>query len=275
MKQLVLFLVQSVRKCSIIVLILFYFHRVVELKKPQRIELFFALIICTLLIGASIYANSSRTFTSFLSGSGTTSLKPQFGLEHSVSPEAKQLQTSVEERRRDIKHWINGELKKGMFSYVIIKIEDETEVLGGYVYSEDLMYSDGLWHGEIVSRIPQNKSARFVFKVEELITANGTVIAITTRIRDISETSSPQETPYATIWVILAEIGEKQGFELPVIPQIAPYLNTFFVWMATGVILGLPTYFTILGIVLLIDRALLPATIKLLKKRTNKAKETN
>ena len=234
-----------------------------------------ALVLCSLLVGASIYANYPRTYTPFLSGSETTSLNPQWGLELYASPKTSQAQTSPGERKRDIKHWIDGELKKGMFSYVIIKIEDETEVLGGYVNSEDLMYSDGLWHGEIVSRIPQNKSARFVFKVEELITANGTVIAITTRIRDISETSSPQETPYATIWVILAEIGEKQGFELPVIPQIAPYLNTFFVWMATGVILGLPTYFTILGIVLLIDRALLPATIKLLKKRTNKAKETN
>lgn len=247
----------------------------VALKKPNRIELAATFLLCVVLISASIYVNSPKTFTSFFSDPETTSLRPQHGLQPTVSPETNQLQTSPEERKKDIKHWIEGELRKDTFPHVIVSIEDETEVLGGYIYSEDLMYSDGLWHGEIVSRIPQNKSSRFVFKVEELITANGTVIEITTRIRDISETSLSQEAPCATIWVILEEIEEKQVFELPVIPQIAPYLNTFFVWVATGVILGLPAYFTILGIALLIDRALLPATSKLFKKGVSKTKETS
>ncbi len=247
----------------------------IKLKKPKRTELLGALVICTLLVGASIYANSSESFSSFLSGSDTASLEPQFGLQPSVVPETRQVTQSSEERSKDIKHWIEGELRKNTFPDVIIGIENETEVLEGYVFSEDLMYSDGLWHGQIVSRIPQNKSARFLFRVEELIAASGTVIAITSSIKYLSETLAPQETPYATFWVNLAETGEKQIFKLPVIPQIAPYLNTFFVGIVTGVIIGLPTYFTVLGIVLLIHRALIPVTSRLFRGKLHKAEKTS
>jgi len=122
-----------------------------------------------------------------------------------------------------------------------------------------------------VSRIPQNKSTVFVFQVRQTISENGRVVSITTSIRDITGTVGTSETkPHATIRVTLAEISDKPGIEIPLVAGILPYLNTFFTWVVTGVIIGLPTYFTLLGVALLINRALIPVANKLFRGRLNR-----
>jgi len=225
-----------------------------------------ALIICLVLVGASIYANTvPRHPVSY----GGTSQRSAFPVENFSTA-----QESADQRIKDIRQWINAELTKGKFKEVVKGIEALTEEQGGYIYSEDLTYADEMWNGELVSRIPQDNATDFIFNVEELITENGKVISITTSIRDITGTiETSEEKPHATIRVTLAEISGKIIIGLPIIEGITPFLSTFFTWVATGVIIGLPAYFTVLGIVLLIDRVLLPITNKLFKRGLNKNKE--
>jgi len=228
-----------------------------------------ALIICIALIGASVYANvvtqHPASFSGFLGG-GSSISRENFAT-------ATQ-EESADQRIKDIKQWINAELTKGKFKEVVRGIEALTEEQGGYVYSEDLTYADEVWNGELVSRISQDNATDFIFNVEDLLSENGKVISITTSIRDITGTiGTSEEKPHATIRVTLAEISGKIIIGLPIIEGIAPFLSTFFTWVAAGVIIGLPAYFTVLGIVLLIDRALVPIANKLFKRGLNKNKE--
>lgn len=238
--------------------------------KPKKAELIAALIACLVLVGASIYVNMPKTSPEYYG----TLLQP-LGLKgaESTSPIFPSTETgsSQDARIKDIRHWIKGELTKGRFEQVLLAIEEKTDEYGGYVYSEDMTYADDLWTGEVVSRIPQNKSTVFVFQVRQVISENGRVVSISTSIRDITGTvGTSEEKPHATIRVTLAEISDTPSNGIPIIGGIIPYLNTFFTWVVTGVIIGLPTYFTLLGVVLLIDRALIPIANRLFRGRLTK-----
>lgn len=247
------------------------------MEKPKKREFLVALILSVALLSASVYANTFRPSEHY---GGVTMLEPAFSpstrelsQQYGLSGPTTQTKPAEDERIRDIRQWIKGELKNGTFEEVVMSIEEETESLGGYIYSEDVTFTDDLWNGEIVSKIPQNNSLRFVFKVRNLISTNGKVISITTNIRDITPPNGGAiEKPPATIRVTLKEVSEKPSqpglppIEFSFIAAIVPYLNTFFTWIITGIIFGLPAYFTILGIVLLIDRALIPLASKLFKK---------
>jgi hypothetical protein len=244
-------------------------------KKPNKREFLVALVFCAALISAAVYVNTLRPseyyggLTVQPQGLSAEELKQQWGL----SGPTTQTSPTESERVKDIRQWIRGELKNGTFEEVVMSIEDETESLGGYVDSEDVTFTEDLWSGEIVSKIPQNNSLRFVFKARSLISANGKVVSITTNIRDVTPPSDVTiEKPLATIRFTLIEVLEKPsqpGFpsiEFPFLASIVPYLGTFFAWVITGIVFGLPAYFTILGIVVFINRALLPLASKLFKK---------
>jgi len=234
--------------------------------KPKRTELIAALIVCVVLVGASIYVNMPQTSPEYY-GSART-------LWGGPAPLPQPETTIADERIKDIRHWIKGELTKGRFEEVLLTIEEKTDEHGGYVYSEEMTFTDDLWTGEVVSRIPQNKSTVFVFQVRQTISENGRVVSITTSIRDITGTvGTSEEKPHATIRVTLAEISDKPVIGIPIVAAIIPYLNTFFTWVVSGVIIGLPTYFTLLGVVLLIDRALLPIANKLFRGRLNRSEK--
>jgi len=253
------------------------------MKKPNKMELSLALFLCIALFGAMLYANTLKPSEQYESPTilePTSTSRKELIEQYGLSGPSTQTSSVESERIKDIRQWIKGELKNGTFEEVVMSIEEETEDLGGYIYSEDVTYTNDLWSGEIVSKIPQNNSLRFVFKARTLISTNGKVVSITTNIRDITPpTGITIEKPPATIRITLTEVAEKPKqpgipqIELPFITAIVPYLSTFFTWVITGVVIGLPAYFTILGIVLLIDRALVPIANKLLKRGFNKSKE--
>jgi len=255
------------------------------LKKPNKREFLVALVVCTALIGAAVYTNTLRPSEYY--GGGFTPSTPKersspadFTQQYGLSKPTTQTTPVEDERIRDIRQWIKGELKNGTFEEVVMSVEEETESLGGYIDSEDVTFTEDLWSGEIVSKIPQNNSLQFVFKVRSLISTNGKVVSITTNIKDITPPAGVTiEKPLATIRITLREVFEKPSqpvlahIEFPFLAAIVPYLGTFFTWVITGVVIGLPAYFTILGIVLLIDRALLPIANKLFKRGLSKNKE--
>ena len=236
--------------------------------KPKQKELLAALIICVALLGASVYVNMPKTSPGYYG----SPLQPSDLRGESFPQFLPQPESTLEDGRiKDIRHWIRGELIRGRFEQVLLAVEEKTAEYGGYVYSEQMTYADDLWTGEIVSRIPQNTSTAFVFEVRQTISDNGRVVSITTSIRDITGTvGTSEEKPHATVGVTLVEISDQPIAGTPIIAGVIPYLSTFFTWVVTGIIIGLPTYFTLLGIVLLIDRALIPIANRLFRGRLNR-----
>jgi hypothetical protein len=253
------------------------------LKKPSRNEVKAALVLCIFLLAGVIIVNTiSQRFIYPNAGivGPNTMVSPNF------TEEQRQMlieqyglggstQTSIvaDERIKDIKQSIKGELNKGTFESVVLGIEDETDTLGGYVESEDVTFTDDVWSGEIVIRIPQNNSLLFVFKVRSLISENGKVVSIATNIKDVTPTTGTAvQKPLAQIRATLNEESDKPWhptlptIELPFLPGVLSLLNAFFTWIIVAVIIGVPAYFTVLGIVLFIDRALKPLTNKILKR---------
>jgi hypothetical protein len=246
------------------------------LKKPSRKEVKAASAFCIFLLTGVIIVNAisqHRTYTntdimrpSTSSTQFSRELVEQYGLSGNT-----QTATVADERIKDVRQSINGELNKGTFEEVVLKIEDETDALGGYVESEDVVFTDDIWSGELLTKIPQNNSLDFVFTVRSLISKNGRVISIAASIRDITPTSgTATQEPLAQIRTTLKEISDKPWqLTLPTSPLLAgilPVLSTFFTWIAVGMAIGIPAFFTMLGIVLLIDRALKPAANRLFKK---------
>jgi len=253
------------------------------LKKPSRNEVKAAFALCILLLAGVIIAN---TISQLYIYPNTSMIGPNTIVNPNFNDEQRQMlveqyglggspQTTIvaDERIKDIRQSIKGELRKGTFETVILGIEDETETLGGYVESEDVTFTDDVWSGEITARIPQNNSLNFVFKVRSLISENGKVVSIVTNIRDITPTSGiAAQKPLAQIRATLNEASDKPwqptlpNIQLPFLPGVLSILSAFFTWIIVAVIIGVPAYFTVLGIVLFIDRALKPFTNKILKK---------
>ncbi len=246
------------------------------MRKPSRKEVKASFVFCVLLLAGVIIANaigqrhnySSTDIIrpSTISPQFSSELAEQYGLGSPLTTNV------VDERVKDIRQSINGELNKGTFEEVVLKIEDKTDALEGYVESEEVTFADDIWTGEILAKIPQNNSLDFVFAVRSLISENGRVVSIATSIRDITPTSgTATQEPLAQIRTTLKELSDKPWqLTLPTSPLLAsilPVLSTFFTWMIVGIAIGIPAYFTMLGIVLLIDRALKPAANRLFKKK--------
>lgn len=254
------------------------------MKKPSRNEVRVALVLCIFLLAGVIIVN---TIGQRFIYPNTGIVKPNTMVSPNFTEEQRQTlieqyglggstQTPIvaDERVKDIRQAIKGELNKGTFESVVIGIEDETDTLGGYVESEDVTFTDDVWSGEIVTRIPQNNSLLFVFKVRSLISENGKVVSIITNIKDITPTSGIlDQKPLAQIRATLNEASDKPWkptlptIELPFLPGVLSLLTAFFTWVIVAVIIGVPAYFTVLGIVILIDRGLKPFTDKILKKK--------
>ena len=247
------------------------------MKKPSRKEVKAASAFCIFLLAGVIIVNAIGQHHAYpstdlmrpatVSPQFSSELAEQYGLGGSP-----QTTTVADERIKDVKQSINGELNKGAFEEVVLEIEDETNALGGYVESEDVVFADDIWSGEILTKIPQNNSLDFVFTVRSLISKNGRVISIATSIRDITPASgTATQEPLAQIRTTLKEISDKPWqLTLPTSPLLAgilPVLSTFFTWIVVGIAIGIPAFFTVLGIVLLIDRALKPAANRLFKKK--------
>jgi len=213
--------------------------------KITRREVGLAMVLAVLLAAAAAYTNSLSVNreTSFLSAS-----------------------ESGNDRVKLVSETIEGELEKGKFEGVISQLEDLTEEKRGFVPSLYMTYRDELWRGEMISKIPQENMSSFVFKTREIIDANGTVISITTSITDVTGTQG--EAPYATIGISLREtVGIGAPEPIVQVMSVVPWLVTSLVWIAEGLIIGVPLCFVFLGVVLLVDRGIIPVWKKQLKKQ--------
>ena len=226
-------------------------------KKKMGLAIFLTVLVTVL----AAYTNSPHL---------NQGLVPQFGLS-SMESELKALYRSsgakVDQNAWQVFETIEGELRQGTFETVVSQLEALTEAKGGYIYSEDLFFRDKLWSGEVVSKIPQENMSSFVFGTKALIEANGTVVSITTSLRSVSTSGPTEEVSYSTIKTTLRE---KTGAEPPQaitqILSVIPWLVTSLVWIAEGLIIGVPLCFVSLGVVMLVDRGILPVWKRQLRK---------
>jgi len=230
--------------------------------KVSKKEIGLAVLLTVLVIFLTAYTSSphlKQSIPELELMSEESMLKSQWGLSGSWS--------KVDQYAWQVFETIEGELKQGTFETVVSQLEALTEVEGGYIYSEDLFFRDSLWSGEVVSKIPQENMSSFVFATKALIEFNGTVTSITTSVRSVTTPDKTEEVSYSTIKTTLKE---KTGAEPPQaitqILSVIPWLVTSLVWIAEGLIIGVPLCFVSLGVVVLVDRGILPVWKKQLRK---------
>jgi len=211
--------------------------------------------------------------TTFAAYSNSPHLKQSFILQSGLTPESElQSMWGLSDAKADQQAWqvwetIEGELRQGTFETVVTQLEALTEAKYGYIYSEDLFFKDNLWSGEVVSKIPQENMSSFVFGTKALIEANGTVVSITTTVRTTVTPDTTEEVVYSTIKTTLKETtGAEPPQAITQILSIIPWLVTGLVWIAEGLIIGIPLCFVSLGVIMLVDRGILPIWKKQLRK---------
>jgi len=226
--------------------------------KIRKREIGSAMVLAVLV--ATLAAYSHNLYVKERSFSGTLLLEPCLETTQRIGNEP-------DERVKQIRETIEGELKKGTFESVVSQLEELTDQKEGFVSSLYITYRDELWNGEMVSQIPQKNTTSFVFETRNLIDKSGKVISITMSITDITGKYAKEEVPYATIRMALKETtGLEPPEPIVQVLSILPLLTTCLVWIAEGLIVGVPLCFVSLGVVLLVNRGILPVWKKQLRK---------
>jgi hypothetical protein len=225
-------------------------------KKEIGSALIMTVFVASLAVYINFYVGERAGHYGVTLSQSLDSLKETYGLSG-----------DAQKRVKEMRETIQAELEKGTFKHVVTQLEFLTEEKNGFVYSEYLTYVDGLWSGEMVSKIPQKNMTSFVFKTESTISANGTVIAITVSITDVTGRYTDEEMSYATITIILNEVaGAAPPEPFVQVWSVVPLLVTGLVWIAEGLIIGVPLCFVSLGVVLLVRRGIIPVWERQLRK---------
>jgi len=199
------------------------------------------------------------------------SLEGHYGLQSAASLESMYGFTSEpSERVRIMDADIQGKLRNGTFETVVPFIEALTREKGGLIITERMTFKEGLWSGEIVSKLPPENASAFTMGTRENIDENGRVLLIQISIREFTSQNATDGEQYSTIKTFLSEEFE-EGKETPEpvnqLMSVFPVLVTGLVWITEGLIVGVPLCFASLGVVMLIKRIIIP----LWKKELNKS----
>lgn len=120
----------------------------------------------------------------------------------------------------------------------------------------------------MICKVPPTNVTSFTFNARAIIEGNGTVTYINISIEDRDESQQNQESMYSTINLSLEEIEPNNG-KNQIIASIAsslPILTTSLVLIVEGLIIGIPLCFASLGIVILVNRAIIPLWKNTLKR---------
>ena len=227
--------------------------------KIKRKEICFGIILSVLIALSAVYFNTRNEepySPGLLSTDLQTDLRETWGLNTYGQQDFKLISETIE-----------GELKKGTFEDTISRLEILTEDKHGYVKSLNMIYEVQVWSGLMICKIPPTNVTSFTFGARAIIEANGTVTYINISIEDINATQQTQEDTYATINLRLKEIKPENGADIAVLlAPVLSVLTTSLSWIAQGVIIGIPLCFASLGIVILVNRGIVPLWKNTLKK---------
>jgi len=231
------------------------------LKKISRREVGVAIALTLVIAALSIFYNTAPESDSFMTRYATSrnelsSLKAVYSVGYA-------------ERVQIMDVNILGKLEKGKFETVVPSIEILTREKGGYIVTERFTFEDGLWSGEIVSKLPALNASAFTMGIRQKIDEYGEVVRIQIDIREftVSQNTTGDEQ-YSTIKTLLSEEVEEGGTIEPVgqLFSALPVLVTGLVWIGAGLIIGVPLCFISLGVVVLLKRVIIPLWKKELSK---------
>jgi hypothetical protein len=164
---------------------------------------------------------------------------------------------------------VQGELKSGSFEVVVQSLKNLTYYYDGKMPYLNMLYQDGLWHGDMNCKIPTENVTTFTFDVRQLISAHGKVTRISISVTETETNQTGQaEQQLSTVTIGLKEVAEGSS---PILNQIGiaiPYLVTSLVWVAQGLIVIVPLSFVCLGIVMLVNRGIIPSWKKQFRNKT-------
>jgi hypothetical protein len=232
--------------------------------KRIRKELVAAIIMAFALSALAVYMNQPTQTSNFslTKGSGSQAdtslaLRSQSGLGSSSN-----VQQTVREN-------IRGELRKDTFETVISGLRNLTSLWGGIVPYLSMVYESESWSGTMTCSVPTENVADFTFGVRKLINDNGKVTYITVSvIETIVNQTGLAENQFSDVSIGLTEPA---GGGSPVLSQVGlvvPWLVNGLVLVAQGLIIGVPLCFVSLGIVIMVDRAIIPTWKKQFKSRS-------
>lgn len=219
-----------------------------------RKELVAAIIMAFALSGLAVYMNQptqTRNFSVQTKSSGSQaeslqSLQSQWGLS------SGRVQETVTEN-------IRGELRRDTFEPVVGGLKNLTFHYGGLVPTLNMVYGNEYWSGSMSCRVPTDNVTDFTFGVRKLISDNGKVTYIAVSVTEtIVNQTTLAENQFSDISV---DLTESAGGISPVLSQIGlvvPWLVNGLVLVAQGLIIGVPLCFVSLGIVIMVDRAIIP-----------------
>ena len=163
-----------------------------------------------------------------------------------------------------ISETIEGELERGAFEYVVDELEILTEEMDGYVKSLRMTYQEKAWTGFMICKVPPSNVTSFTFSAREIIDKNGTVTYIDISVESVEQ---GQESAYSTINFRLMEVKPGNGVEIGAsLTPVLSILTTSLWWLAQGLIVGIPLCFASLGVVILVNRGIIPLWKNTLKK---------
>lgn len=182
--------------------------------------------------------------------------------------------STTTEVQQVVRENIEGELAKGSFETVVKTLKNLTYGYGGIIPNLNMIYENELWTGTLNCKIPTENVASFTFDARRLISANGKVTHISVSITEtVVNQTGLFEKPLSEVSIGLKESADGGG-ETPIMSQmktVVSWLFTGLVWIAQGLIIGVPLCFVSLGIIVLVDRGIIPAWRKMLKgKNTSK-----
>jgi hypothetical protein len=219
--------------------------------KIKRKEICIGIILTVLVVFSAIYANtrSEETYMATLQSRTSSTFSQETQQQSKIITEA-----------------IVGELKRGTFENVVNRLETLTEEKNGYVKTLSMTYQDEVWNGLLICKVPPKDVTSFTFNARAIIEANGTVTYISINIEN-SATQQSQEDNYSTINLNLREIKPENGVDIgAMVAPVLSILATSFSWIAQGLIIGVPLCFASLGIVILVNRGIVPLWKNTLKK---------
>lgn len=176
----------------------------------------------------------------------------------------------VSEVEQIVNEDVQGELRRGSFETVVEGLKNLAFNYSGRVPYLDIVYENELWRGRLNCKVPTENVTSFTFDVRQLISEHGKVthISISVTEVEVNPTDGQSEEPLSNVSIRLKEIGEGTSPIISQIGSIVPWLVTGLVWIAQGLIIGLPLCFVSLGVVLIIDRGIIPVWKRQFKGRT-------
>jgi hypothetical protein len=121
-------------------------------------------------------------------------------------------------------------------------------------------FDNDVWSGGMSCKVPTENVANFTFDVRTLISDNGRVTHITIDV--VEKTVNQTGEPVVSMSDVSIGLRETLEGAAPVVNQlgtVTSWLVTGLVWTAQGLILFVPLCFVCLGIVLLVERGIVPA----------------